>query len=364
MTDAAIPVESIIGQYYIKYDRLDAMNATYPWTVPDGINNPQVVNIYIDLHDIVKNISGKYLKYRSQFSIAAMILNLVAHYRGYHWFRFNMRTNIYLIYSMDNTSHRYNALFPIGYDRGIKNVPPNMENPVAKAEHQFSLLSTILPYIPGVYYIANGDTFGTTAMSIINQCNASVAHVLITKDKLTFDVPAFNPTRRIALLHPAKYNNQDISYVVTPHNSLLTYFKRCGNKTSGLLAGITTMMWPAFIALNGSKDHNIVQYMTVSNIVKILSKAINDKTIVNAYYNDPKPIYYLFEGKTELDNREFNMRYLAFSLPYQYMVFMSTPQSKDISWQVDLSDYNGVMGIIDQYFKKDNIDIKNLFIGW
>ena len=73
-------IESLLRGYYIKYDRLLELNAIINGV--SKIQNPESIDIYIDLFDMLKPIYTTDVYANNTFSICASVINLAAHLIG------------------------------------------------------------------------------------------------------------------------------------------------------------------------------------------------------------------------------------------------------------------------------------------
>lgn len=350
--DIKTNLEQLLYGYYIKYDKLFAItNECFRDVEADSID------IYIDIYDMLKPIYKQNVYTDKRFVIVSAIINLAAHLRGYYWTRHRVRTRIFLVYGEDLTPSHKQFYQSFGDDefRMMLNYQENNEF----IHSQLELVKILAGYIYDVYYIARKSDFSSFTLTNI-MANQSVPAVIITKSKYAYQIPAL--CNNAILFRPRKYNGEDTSFFVNSKNVLRTFFNSSVNEnTINALPFINPQLLSVLMAMTGLHDCNLKRMMNTTQAVKMLKYAIDHQKIINAYNTDIDYLYNALEGIVKYsDPVSFKSRFNAVDLLFQSRIYNSTVESKDISWNLNLSDPDTVRHINNTYFADNPLDLNNL----
>lgn len=301
MSSEAGVVRSVFGMHKIKYSVLDNMNIGH------------VNAFHINLNTILNYVKTHYGNLTNEkdylYIIVSQILNLTAHYRHY-FIKNKMSPDIY-IYSSD-----FNGEF-----RDI-----------------IKLLKIICQYIPRVYFIKTNKISTSSAILYVASKKEYDKNLILTKSKA--DVLLVN--KRIKVLK----SNKDKS-ILYSHDDVFSKFTK--NDYTG---NVSWKLLPIFYALTGLSGDQIKKYGP-AKALKLLNKALDDKCIVNEYYNNAK--HFLDDMGDVLDlndteRRIFIDNYKSANVVAKYLK-VSSPIFKEM---IDNS-------IIDKFAKNDLKALNNKY---
>ena len=232
------------------------------------------------------------------------------------------------------------------------------DNTNSYIESQLELLKILVAYIEGVYLIKRTTNCSMFIYENISK-NMDVPAVIITKDKLCYQLPAlFN---NAVILRPSKKNAEDISFYVNKSNVLARSFKTNNDKTLGYLATLDSGLLSILITCVGLYEYNLKAMCNITISSRLLSEAVSANKIINGYNSDTDYIYNNLPGIAKYtDPVTFKYRFNAVDLPFQYRIYSSMAESRDISWLIDLHDPNTVRNINNQYFIDNPLDLNGL----
>lgn len=356
-----LDVSQALGSYYIKYDRLFEINNIIFQSVFDNNINTSEIDVYIDLKNLLSKLYAADVFSNKRFSICAAIINLAAHIRGYYKKHHRLWARIFLVYGEDSSfNHRQ-----FYQNFGMQELSPqeNLKHQETdKFIHsQLELVKILCAYINELYFVHRVTDFSMfTYGNILN--NPDRLSIVITKSKYVFQVPIF--AKNCFLIRPSKVYNQnsglmeDNSYLVYKNNALsMAYKKHNLEKIIKINPELMSLVW----TLNGLPEKNVHQLVNITRATKMILDPIESNRLLNQYMSYSDLIYQnLLNIHTLIDSNSFAYRFYAIDLLYQYMIYDSQVESKDMTWKIDLRDPATIQNINTQYFLDNSLDLMNL----
>ena len=350
VTDYRVDLESLLYSFYIKYTKLDELVA--------NCNNltSNKLDIYIDIYDMLKPLYTVNVYAEKRFIIVSSIVNLAAHMRHYFWSRYGVMTRIYFVYGEDVTFNHKQFYNSYGDEKFKENINFDKNNSIINS--QLELLKILVAYIPGVYLVKRQTN---SAMFIYdNICkNQEISSIIVTKNKYLYQVPAL--INNCIIMRPLKHGKDDYSFIVTKNNALIKFFESNSNKNVEKLKIINSELLSLLAAINAFPKYGIKATCNLSTATNILLDSIENNRIVNAYNSDINYAYSQLYGIDKyVDPTTFQYRFNAIDLIFQHRIYNSSPESKDITWAIDLKDPETVRNLNNQYFVDNPLDLNNL----
>jgi hypothetical protein len=350
--DIKIKLDSILLGYYIKYDRLEEL-VKYSFQNVESNH----LDIYIDLYDMLKGVYGREIYSDKQFSIVSCVINLAAHYRSYFWTRHRVTTRIFLVYG-DCTLDSHKQFYPSFGDDSFRELL-GYTNTLELVVGQLNMIKILCAYINEVYYVERKSNFALFAYSHIKQ-NPTIPSLVITKSKYSYQIPSM--CSNVILFRPKKLNREDVSYPVLHQEVLMqNYNKIKTESTLGRLALINPELLSVMFTLTGLQSYGVKALCNVSAAAKMVSDAITEMRIQNAYNSDADYIYNsLRDIEKFCDPTSFKFRFNAIDLEFQYKLYAASPENIDVSWFINLNDPKTIQDINNKYFVNNPLYLDSL----
>ena len=379
--DSRTSPSNILYGEYIKYDRMYEMSM-HAFNGHDIIKE---VEVYVDLYSILRKLyifGDNKLDLNDQYEIAASIINLGIHIRGF-FNRFGIASKIYLIYG---EAKPQNVLNKLPYFNS-KHILMENTNFITHWHIMSSLeIATLYTkYLPDIFTIADSENEFTTIASYLidknindaNNIQNSIARVIYSKEPLAYQLVAIKP--RCFLFRPKKDYYNDNSWVVTKSSLFRAYrigeLKLNANTKSDNI-DLIFGLFPLYQLLNGIKSRNIKSIKNANASLKILFDAQNNgvfslgysswNVIANNTPIENHPIYKILSDpiygirKPELFD-DMIKTFECIDVINQTLIYSASPTSKIIeSNLVNFSDDNAVKEINDKYFTNYPIDLMRL----
>ena len=148
-------IEAILRAYYIKYDRLLELNKVI---IPNtNIQNPDHIDIYIDLYDMLKSVYTVDVYANNRLSICSSVINLVAHIRGYYMTRHRLWARIFVVYGEDIADNHRRFYQDFGDDHRDKSIKYDSIKEFINS--QLELVKILCAYINEVYFVHKKTDF-------------------------------------------------------------------------------------------------------------------------------------------------------------------------------------------------------------
>lgn len=207
-------VDQMIGSYYIRYDRLNKIIPAFYKN--STMEHATVIDFIIDISSIIRRIKYTNVKITSEYAMAALIINMCAHYRNY--FRYiGVELNIYIVCSrMDNGSiNSFNRKYYPDYQFkfNVKSIQPTPDR-YNIIDRNLDILNTLCDYLPNIYFVefnysVNWES-GVAIKDLVSSANATRPAIILTKDRYLYQLI----TPFCAALTPYKQSNTDGSYIL------------------------------------------------------------------------------------------------------------------------------------------------------
>lgn len=344
----------------IKYERFNYLlklamgNIQYP-----------VINVFIDFHQMLYPLY-RYNMINNPMGLLASMINLILHYR--HFFnKQNIASNIFVIFSTNNSIN--NSKYISSYNSSYimkREINQNVKDIV---DHNIELMKTLVPYFPGIYLKLSTIEPSVVIYDLINKIskkNTSPCIVLSSSD-YAYQLPAvLKNTYLIYKKAMVSKSNvmEDISFVVTHDNALLTYISKIKNQQVSVddlqNSILLNQNWISpFMILTGLQCRNVKGLLNYKKALEILKFIKRNFDVIT-----PESIYEVIIDLNyikKLNKQEIMDRYYALDLDYQLKLYRALPESMEVSWLQDLYDPQTLYDIVNMYFKGQNkIDLSKI----
>lgn len=344
---------------YIKFERLNEINATI-----FGNTSPECVDIYIDLYSVLYPLlRGAYdpaLDEDSKCSIAAGILNMIAHYRRFYW-GYKIKTRFFLVYS-ENMSTHSTMVYP-AYNKDNIAMKSMLTNITSVINHNLGLVDQLVKYITDSVFVCS--QFNTDAMMYyIHQYeNSGNPSLLITKDIVTMQLAGVAPM--MVVLRPKKHHGEDTSVFVSPvNNGLLKYM--CDKRNTKYPLTDEQQISPALFSfiLAGTRvpERGLKSILSIPDMIRETYTAVCSNYIANGYNTDPNIVCEEMSEKANvsLQRGRISGRFKAIDTIYQEGILLNSPETKLYSGMANLYDPKGLHDLDTLYFSKCHLNLEYL----
>lgn len=342
----------LLGNYF-QYEktRLELVKLFYR----KAIENGKPVDCYIDLNNFLSPLYKKdgYYTIDDKMSIAASVINYCAHIVEFFASRFDMPTKVYAVYG--NTR-------PIS---AVKYIPEyNAHNTMEITSKEYlntviaenlELLSIIIPYIPNVYFIRDGNTEPAVIMrSLIREMSAQGrknARFIFTKDAYDFQLVGTCPNTHVVSVK--KTMNGEMTFTI----SFFDFYKKILHLKTEIGKNISPELYSLYMAYAGCKDRNIPALVTWPRIDKAIRTGIGLGQICNGYNQN---IRVLIDG-LDIDPNLITNRFNGLDIVQQEVIYKISPSYANLTKNIlDLYDAAAVRDINNKYFRTYPLDL-NVF---
>lgn len=355
-------VADILYGSYIRYDRLFEMTKFAFYGKTDSEN----VNIFIDVYSILKSLytRGTNIKINDSYVIASCIINLAIHLRAYFDTRHRVASKIYIIYGGARPINSISQYSPYN----MKNIQMEDSNSYLKQLiiDNLEVIKILCPYLYDIYAVVDYENeFSIIASSIIDleDGKGKTPNIIYSKDPLAYQLVAFKP--RTFLYRPKKKNNMDCSWVVTKSTLYSSY--RYGELalTKQFETSLDVRMFSIYLAFAGVKSRNILSNRNGNATVKLLERAVHDNVFANGYNANSimkdNPAFIEMCNRENISYLDIICRFIAIDLPYQTMIFKSTPNFIALGTGIiNLYNPQEVRNINDKYFQMYPLDLNRV----
>lgn len=339
--------EAIIYGRFIKYKKLDEILQSFL------SYRPKEVNIFIDMNSILIKLYN-FENITNPLGILSCVTNLPLHYRNY-FNKLNIKSNIFLLYSSNDSVNNYKYI--AGYnskERIIKESNKPIHNIVL---YDIELLSTLTPYLPGIY-LKKGTVEPTViAYDLITKFSKNgkklTTNLFISSSDYAFQLPvyAYNTILLYKKTMIGDNKTEDVSFGATKNNALNTYIS-LNNKQ--IFTNIIPQEWiSSFMVLNGLPCRDIKMILSYKRTLNLLQHISQSYNVISpeSIYNTIKDLY----KEKEITLEEIYARYCAIDLNYQLSLYRQLPESLESNFLIDIYDRQALYDISNLYFKGTNI---------
>ena len=354
-----ISIEQRLYSSYIKYEVLERL------TLAAFTNsNAEVVNIYIDMHSILKAlyVNNSYMISNIPTAIASSMINLCAHMRAYYRSRHHVETRIYLVYS-ENRCDLNNRIYE-GYNYSWLNNLSNSQPITKNIEENLELIEILCPYLNDIFFIRT--EFEPAVVILDRICKDEVLYpaipnIIISKDPYMYQVVAMKSNA--VIFRPKKRDGLDVSFMVTNPTVFSDYTSLFKERQIEYL--INPSMFSLFLAMTKLPCRNIPALYNSTKAMNVINNLIMNNHIINGY-NYASIIQDLsLQINPDLKKRQgvkydIPTRFKAIDIVFQHDIFRTKPESQDERYLVRKIDNDGVREINNQYFRANPLDLMRL----
>lgn len=371
-------LESLIYTNYIKYDRMRDM------IINEFQNSPEadctVINFFIDVYSLIKVLYRRedfIIEEGQEYTLAAGIINMAAHYRNYFRTRHNTTTNIYIVSSFNN--NRYMTAMNPEYKSAIDF---NCKAQTDYIINNIKVLEVIVPYLPNIYFKHYDNAVTAAAiMDIMNYnqtcLNNMNPNLILSKDLVVYQL-ANNKKSKTIIIRPKKkytqtyegYESQDASYIINKNNLMEVYVRESMPKTGEevLRIRIETVsqvhpeLFSVLLAIAKVPDYGYPSELKVPAAIKTLYQmVVKDKMVLNGYNHDIRELMTTLQSyiTKQLDIENLVNRFKTLDVIYLYNMIVSI--NIELYTHIeDLYNPNMVKKINEKFFKEYPLDLNVL----
>lgn len=338
-----VPIEFILYGQFIKYDKLEEIvNKEF------DNSNARFVNIFIDAYQMLLPIY-KFYKVDNELSVTSCLINMAIHYRSF-FRRYGVDSNVFILYSptMSTNNRRFCGEYNNTY---IKRMMSN--NTVYQiVNNNLSILGTIVPYLPNIYFKIGTVETTVMAYDIIQKLDPNIPSIFVTSSQYAFQLPAICPN--VILFYKKK--NKDEDYSVNSSNALDKFIMETRNQSIDK-TNVDQSWVNGFMVLSGIPKRDIKSLCTYKESLKLLHSISSNYSII-----EPEILYdMVFKCTTRnIDFSTIVNRFNCIDLRYQHKMYLTLPESKETSYLSKLNDMNTLLDINDKYFKHNPISLDRL----
>ena len=346
-------VNMLFNTKKIKYDILRDLFNTNIEGLLEGYSNYTLLNLFIDYHDLVKNILSKKLSEdiallfinKEKINISSNLLNIVAHYRKFFTREYNLQTNI-IIYRTD-------------FDYSNKN-----KITLNNVEINYKLAKQVAEYIPNLYIIdipknTTPEVFIKFIKKKYNFNEDDSLNIILTND-----LPAIQLTNKNTFL---LYLNSDYSKLIDRDSLFyfiatnkvktgkkLEYENIYGNKLSNIFFSLLE---------DGYRGTKKVNHYTYRKAYLLLKDLLNDGILENNIYKDINIISEILinkDNKIDIDTFKYNFN----KIDYTTNKYNLTKNKKKIIFDqiIDIDNMDELIELNKKYYNSnDQLMLMELF---
>lgn len=354
----SVKVDKIIGNYKIKYNRLDQL---IPYAYEGS--TAHAVNLYIDMYSFYKTIFSRSFRTNTDdyLLLTSSLVDLCSFYRTY-FFRLQVYPKIFLVSSF-NVNH-YNTQMVAGYNKTMVDKLANSKVH-EMVDLNVDLMKTLTEYLKDVHFVST--SYESTVMIrhlIIDEMKRGNynANVILSKDPYPLQLVAEFPGT--TLLRPKKYEGDDLSEIVYPRENK-NFFRSFWYFVAG--RDQTLCIDPAKITID---PINISLFFALTRFPERNIKAITNATIANQIiYSvvadqsikvDLDTLYNTSEYMKQIPQSKLEARYRVLDASgFQYNLFESSTDPVEVSLN-NLSNPEAITMINATYFQNNPLNIQYL----
>lgn len=349
-----VTVGQIIASNYIKFDRLSQMvNTAF------ANSTAEKINLFIDVNSCIKQLYAGTVSLASldeETSIAAYIINMIAHYRKFFKYRYSVECNAHLIYSTNIRPET--QMFYQDYNKDAANMMRLMPEKTNLIVNNLEILDKICPYLPNTSFTMGTFETGVIMHDIISRVREeNVPNIVISKDLYVTQLLGINPD--VIIFRPKKHI-EDQSFFISKGGSIsnLIADRQVNDIPEELDDGLLSFI----IALNKFPERSMKTLLALPKALSITKNAVRTGKILNGYNSNVSLIYQLFPDKEKIQciHGNIDSRFKAIDLLYQYAIYSSSIERHNFKGMQNLYDPQSIHTICNEYFKVNPLDLDNL----
>lgn len=355
----SVKVDRIIGNYKIRFDRLDQL---IPYAYEGSKSH--AVNLYIDMYSFYKTIFSRSYKTNvdEYLLMTSALVDLCSFYRTY-FYRLQVYPKIFLISSFNVPE--YNTKMVAGYN---KIMIDKLENIKVRemVDLNIDLMSTLSEYLKDIHFVST--SFESTVLirhliidEMNKRCNFN-PNIILTKDPYPLQLVAEFPGT--TLLRPKKTEGDDVSEIVYPVENKY-HFKSFWNfvlrRDPSLRIDINNISiapinLPLFCALSKFPERNIKAITNATIANNLIYSVIGDQPIKL----DLDTLYNTSEYMQQIPQSKLDSRYRVLDASgFLYNLFKCSTEPAEINLN-NLSNPEAITMINATYFQNNPLDLRYL----
>lgn len=349
-------------------------------------NSNKMVNIYIDIESLIKQLYNSELNSGIQNElhtmmnedktfIASEIVNYVGHYRHYFASRYNLPTRIMLFYSYDKFDNALDV-FPDYrdhyYNTRLDDNNPTFGLTTQHIKSNIDIATMIIKYIPNVYIYNTGNIEPTLLPGYLMQLDPSTDSysIIISNQEIFYQDIAVKD--RSYLLEM----KSDDSKLITGNQIIPTWIEGT-KKTMYDYVGMIPEIIPLAQVFIANKELNFKSYKRIGKTVsltklkKTIDKGLLEPSMYMSKQIDPEVVLdNMIEAKqlknvSDKDKEDFINRFHFIN--HKYMISKYDVQLRNIigpNQTIDLRDPQGMKDANEELFRANPINLDFVFQGF
>ena len=355
-----INLEGLMYLHYVKYDRLwDITNFEF------SKSGAEEINLIIDANSIIKSIYGlNPHDFSNEYSIAACIINAAAHYRNFYATRYQVRSNIYIVFSrMEKSISDGKKFSPTYTNFFISGYNVHMEECINK---NMDMVKTLCPYLGNVKFIHSLYEPMCVCSRIISEKSVkkNIPTIIVSKDIMMAQLVDYGYDTH--MLYSIKNKVGDESIYINKHNLCYWYADMIrkvskNNLDISVLSQISTGGFSILLSSTTLPERGLKSIHNVSTICKSLYELSSpDSALWEVLLNHaPSNIGSSAHSKGGLKLFDIRLRWDTIALVPCIARYVSDPISDDIE-MINLYDPDGVKKINRDLFANIPLDLMSL----
>ena len=346
-------VDQLIYSQFIKYDLLRPTLNPFAHI----IRGSNLVNVFIDVYELT-NILYRYYKYKNPLSLTACIVNSAIHYRNFFRKFYGVYSNIFLIHSSNNSS--INTRFCPEYNNHNLSQAYNNIEVKSLMDNNISLVSTVVPYLPDIYFRVNTVEPYVSIADLITRFknhNFNPPTFVISNNALAFQIPIVCDNTIVL----AK-RRDDIVYVATRETAINQMMAMV--KKREVPVPINPAWLSGLFTLIGYNKRDVTSLCGTRPAFHLLHKMMLDSETLNpdsifSYYCDKYKSRGFIRGVKDADElySKIHNRFKCFDLNQQIAMYCTLPESKENGYLYQLQDKEELFRVNDLYFRDNPMQL-------
>ena len=348
----------LVGANYIRRERLLAMTAE-----AFAGSSATSFNIYIDVNSMIKCLFQPVFEIsmcNNENELAAVLINMIAHYRYIFWSSLRVRTRFFFIYS-NNIPTAAKLLYP----DWNKNFEEQLRNDY-KGKSSFLLknltkVKQMIPYITDCAFMTG--TYDTTVImhNVMALEDDGNPNIIITKDLFTMQLAGIN--KNTVIYRPKKSEGNDVSYVVSPYNNgLYKHYIASKNAQQPVFdVEIAPSLYSFYLALVGG-ERQVKSITSCTAAAKELLELVKKPNVLNSHNIDISLLVNSLGPKLQGKALRENVfgRFKIIDTVTQSIAYINTAESKMYEGIRNLNDPVGFHTILEDFSNDCPIKVEQL----
>lgn len=341
---ANIPMETIIGSNYIKYNRLsEIVQKAYHGSSADKLN------IFIDINSMIRGLFNKNTKVMitDEYELAAHIINICGHYRKY-FKGLQVQTRFFLIWGLNIP--KQNKLFARKYNTAFEKSITNSKTIFDNIRSNMRVLELLSPYLPDIYYL-NADDNETSAFieffyKTYTKYLLEGETLVLSRDILSLQLI---PSISVKILRPRKISGVDESFIIDHKNFWKSFITM--RNYSPLVNEIPINCFSNILAMTRLPERSMSSIKSFPHVYRIFDNVYRLGYIKDSIIYDQQSLDTIFDSlQIHYDYYECQCRWKAISSTYHANNILGTnPIYEDIKLP-SVDNSKSLVSACDQIF--------------